>query len=266
MDSGLRGAAQQARRGASRRGVLAAQGILVDGRRQTRRSNPEAFQRPETGSADGVIAEYVPGIPPLVLPKGYAMRPPAGSDIMLQVHYTPNGTATTDRSRIGFIFAPEPPQYQVITYGMAAPALKIPPYDANYEATARATFGIDVQLLGIKPHMHLRGKSTEITATLPDGSTEPLLRVPKYDFNWQITYEPAGDLRLPTGTRLDAISYYDNSPNNPFNPDPSKEVHWGDQTPDEMMAVFMHLAFPANMDPRMIYPGRRIRLSQPPSS
>jgi len=214
---------------------------------------PKPSSAPETGSSDGIIAEYVPGIPPLVLPKGYALRLPAGADIMLQVHYTPNGTATSDRSRLGFVFAKEPPQYQVITYGMAAPVLNIPPGDPNYEAKAVATLGIDVRLLGVNPHMHLRGKSAEVTVTYPDGRIEPLLRVPKYDFNWQITYEPEGDLRLPAGTRLDAVSYFDNSPNNPFNPDPSKEVHWGDQTYDEMMAVFMHLAFPANMDPRMLY-------------
>ncbi|MBZ5612032.1 MAG: thiol-disulfide isomerase [Acidobacteriia bacterium] len=208
---------------------------------------------PETGSSDGIIAEYVPGIPPLALPKGYAMKLPVGADIMLQVHYTPNGKATTDQSSVGFVFASAPPENQVITYGMAAPMLKIPPYEANYRAQANASFGVDVRLLGINPHMHLRGKSSEITLTYPDGRKETLLNVPKYDFNWQITYEPAGDLTLPAGTRLEAVSYYDNSPNNPFNPDPSKEVHWGDQTSDEMMAVFMHIAFPANMDPRALF-------------
>ena len=215
--------------------------------------SPKPSSAPETGSADGIIAEYVPGIPPLVLPKGYALHLPAGADIMLQVHYTPNGTATTDQSRLGFIFAKEKPEFQVITYGMGAPVLKIPPYDPNYEAKAVATLGIDVEMLGINPHMHLRGKSAEVTATFPDGHSEPILRVPKYDFNWQITYEPEGGLRFPAGTRLEAVSHYDNSANNPWNPDPSKEVHFGDQTSDEMMAVFMHLAFPSNIDPRMLY-------------
>jgi hypothetical protein len=208
---------------------------------------------PETGAADGIIAEYVPGIPPLVMPPGYAMLLPAGADIMLQVHYTPNGKATQDISRVGFIFAVERPDYQVITYGLGSFGLKIPPYDPNYRAQAAATFGTDVRVLGINPHMHLRGKSAEVSATYPDGRSEALLRVPKYDFNWQITYEPAGDLLLPAGTRVEAVAYYDNSPNNPFNPDPSKEVRWGDQTSDEMMAVFMHLAFPSNLDPRILY-------------
>ena len=208
---------------------------------------------PETGAADGIIAEYVPGIPPLVLPKGYALFLPAGADIMLQVHYTPNGKATQDKSKVGFIFAPGVPEYQVMTYGMAAAGLKIPPNEANYRTQATASFGIDVRVLGINPHMHLRGKSAEVTATYPDGRTEALLRVPKYDFNWQITYEPEGSLNLPAGTKLSAVAFFDNSANNPYNPDPSKEVHWGDQTYDEMMAVFMHIAIPSNQDMRMLF-------------
>ncbi|HYL34461.1 MAG TPA: thiol-disulfide isomerase [Bryobacteraceae bacterium] len=214
---------------------------------------PKPSNAPETGSSDGIIAEYVPGIPPLSLPSGYAMKLPAGADIILQVHYTPNGTATKDQSSVGFVFAPAPPQYQVITYGLGALSLKIPPFDPNYSARASASLGIDVQVLGMNSHMHLRGKSTELTATYPDGRTEELLRIPKYDFNWQLTYEPVGELHLPAGTKLSAVSVFDNSPNNPFNPDPSKEVHFGDQTSDEMMAVFMHLAFPADVDPRMLY-------------
>src|SRR5579871_2074443 len=99
---------------------------------------PKPSNAIETGNADGIIAEYVPGIPPLVMPKGYAMLLPAGADIMLQVHYTPNGTATKDRTKLGFIFAPSKPDYQVITFGMAALGLKIPPYDANYSAHASA--------------------------------------------------------------------------------------------------------------------------------
>jgi hypothetical protein len=214
---------------------------------------PKPSNAPETGSSDGIIAEYVPGIPPLSLPSGYAMKLPAGADIILQVHYTPNGTATKDQSSVGFVFAPAPPQYQVVTFGIGAAALKIPPFDPNYSAQANSSLGIDVQVLGMNAHMHLRGKSSDLTATYPDGRTEELLRIPKYDFNWQITYEPEGELRLPAGTKLSAVSVFDNSANNPFNPDPSKEVHFGDQTSDEMMAIFMHLAFPANTDPRMLY-------------
>src|SRR5580704_7575707 len=100
---------------------------------------PKPSGAAETGSSDGIIAEYVPGIPPLVLPTGYALHLPAGADIMLQVHYTPNGKPTTDRSSLGFIFAKEKPAYQVITFGMGAPVLKIPPYDPNYAAKVVTT-------------------------------------------------------------------------------------------------------------------------------
>jgi len=208
---------------------------------------------PETGSSDGIIAEYVPGIAPLVLPKGYAMFLPAGSDIMLQVHYTPNGKATEDLSRLGFIFAKEPPAYRVITYGVGSFTLKIPPFDPDYHVRAASTVGTDVRILGLNAHMHLRGKSAEVHAIYPDGRTEELLRIPKYDFNWQITYEPQGELNLPAGTKIEAVAVFDNSANNPHNPDPSKEVHFGDQTFDEMMAVYMHIAMPVNVDPRTLF-------------
>jgi len=215
---------------------------------------PEAkpSSAPETGQSDGIIAEYVPGIPPLQLPDGYALLLPSGADIMLQVHYTPNGKATEDRSKVGIVFAKQPPRYRVITYGITSNRLKIPPFEANHRVEAATTFGTDVRILGMNPHMHLRGKSAEVRAVYPDGRTEDLLRVPKYDFNWQITYEPASELKLPAGTRIEAVAYFDNSPNNPNNPDPSKEVVFGDQTTDEMMAVFMHVAIPVSVDPRLL--------------
>lgn len=130
--------------------------------------------------------------------------------------------------------------------------LKIPPYDPNYEAKATAVLGMDVEMPGYQSAHASARQVRRGDGEYPDGHTEPILRVPKYDFNWQIAYEPEGALRLPAGTRLNAVSHYDNSPNNPRNPDPSKEVHFGDQTSDEMMAVFMHLAFPSNIDPRML--------------
>src|SRR5260370_9763701 len=140
-----------------------------------------------------------------------------------------------------------------MTTGGATGGLKIPPYERNYRAQASTTFGTDLRILGINPHMHLRGKSAEVRATYPDGRVEELLRVPKYDFSWQITYEPEGDLTLPAGTKLEAVEFFDNSPNNPANPDPSKEVHWGDQTTDEMMVGYMHVAIPSRQDQRSLY-------------
>ncbi len=207
----------------------------------------------EAGGSDGIIAEYVPGIPPLVLPEGYAFLLPAGTDIMLQVHYTPNGKETQDLSKIGIIFAKEKPRYRVTTAATAALGLRIPPNDANYKSRASMTFATDVEVLGMNPHMHLRGKSAEVRVQYPDGRSEDILRVPKYDFNWQLTYEPATPWKWPAGTKLEAIGTFDNSANNPSNPDPSKEVRWGDQTFDEMMAVYMHVALPVDQDPRSLF-------------
>lgn len=215
--------------------------------------SPKAAGASEAGGSDGIIAEYVPGVPPVVLPEGYAFHLPAGTDIMLQVHYTPNGQAVRDVSKVGIVFAKEKPRYRVITTAMASLSLRIPPHEANYKARAATTFQTEVEVLGINPHMHLRGKSAEIRALFPDGRSEEILRVPKYDFNWQLTYEPASPWKWPAGTRLEAVSTYDNSANNPANPDPTKEVRWGDQTYDEMMAVYMHVALPVDQDPRSIY-------------
>jgi hypothetical protein len=215
--------------------------------------SPKAPKASEAGGSDGIIAEYVPGIPPLVLPQGYAFKLPAGTDIMLQVHYTPNGKAVEDVSKVGIIFAKEAPKYRVITTAAVAPGLRIPPNEANHVVKAYLTFGTDVEVLGINPHMHVRGKSAAVNITYPDGKTDPLLRVPKYDFNWQLTYEPAVAWKWPAGTKLEAIATYDNSANNAANPDPSKEVRWGDQTSDEMMAFYMHVALPVDQDPRTMY-------------
>ena len=93
----------------------------------------------------------------------------------------------------------------------------------------------DCDLISMMPHAHVRGKSFEYRITRPNGETETILSVPKYDFNWQLTYFPAKPIHLPKGTKLEVTAYYDNSPNNPYNPDPTKEVHWGEQTWEEMM-------------------------------
>lgn len=207
----------------------------------------------EGGSSDGIIAEYVPGVPPVVLPAGYAFHLPAGTDIMLQVHYTPNGKAVKDVSKVGMIFAKEPPKFRVLTTAAANPGLRIPAGAPNHVVKAMLPFGTDVEVLGINPHMHLRGKSAAISIKRPDGQTEQILHVPQYDFNWQLTYEPKTPWKWPAGTLLEASLAYDNSPNNRANPDPTKEVRWGDQTSDEMMAVYMHVAIPMGVDPRTLH-------------
>ena len=158
-----------------------------------------------------------------------------GSNIVFQMHYTTNGEVARDRTKIGFVFAKEPGKRSLNTGNAANAKFVIPPGDPNYEVKASKTFDEDVLITSFMPHMHVRGKAFVYTATYPDGRSEILLNVPKYDFNWQHTYIPAQPIALPKGTRLDCVAHFDNSDKNKFNPDPSKEVRWGDQTWEEMM-------------------------------
>ena len=168
-------------------------------------------------------------------PPGTARLVKAGSVFVFQMHYTTNGEATTDKTSVGIVFAKNPPQKSVQTGLAANNNFVIPPGEANHEVRSSTTFGEDVKLLSFMPHMHFRGKDFKYTATYPDGRTEVLLNVPKYDFNWQLTYTLKEPVSLPKGTRLDCVAYFDNSSKNKYNPDPTKPVRWGDQTWEEMM-------------------------------
>jgi len=116
-----------------------------------------------------------------------------------------------------------------------------------------------VKLVSLLPHMHLRGKDFEYRLIFPTGETQTILRVPRYDFGWQLSYDVAGGMTLPKGTKIACTAHFDNSPNNPANPDPTKEVKWGDQSWEEMMIGFFDIAFPADMDPKLIFPERKPR-------
>src|SRR5262249_11978963 len=171
----------------------------------------------------------------IVFGPGTARLIKKGSNIVFQMHYTTNGQVTKDRTKIGFIFAKEPASKLLLTGNAANGRFVIPPGDPNYEVKSSKTFNEDVLLTSFMPHMHVRGKSFTYTAVYPDGHSEILLNVPKYDFNWQHTYIPKQPIALPKGSRLDCVAHYDNSEKNKFNPDPTKEVRWGDQTWEEMM-------------------------------
>jgi hypothetical protein len=173
-----------------------------------------------------------------VHPPGTAKRIPAGSTLVFQVHYTTNGTPGVDRSRLGLIFAKEPPAREVRTGVIANPVLAIPPGAANHEVAAEATFSEDVRVWTMHPHMHLRGKDMTYTAIYPDGRDEIVLRVPKFDFGWQTDYWLAEPLSLPKGSKLHVRAHFDNSAANRSNPDPAASVRWGDQTWEEMMIGF----------------------------
>jgi hypothetical protein len=199
-----------------------------------------------------VIAGYIPGRPAKQVAPGYGLLVPAGSDLVFQLHYTTNGKTTTDRTRIGFVLAKTPPTKRVIRIQASNAGFVIPPGDANYPVSGSVKVGIDCELLAAYPHMHYRGKSMALTAEYPTGERDELVRVPKYDFNWQLVYELSKRRSLPKGTILRADAHFDNSPNNRLNPDPTKEVRWGDQSWEEMMVGFFDVAIPLNADPRVV--------------
>jgi hypothetical protein len=189
------------------------------------------------GFGDGMIVGTAPGDMPVMLPPGVALRIPAGAELIWQMHYTPNGKEAKDKSQVGFVFykGKEPPKQFASTRGISDNSFVIPPGDANYKSESEWVVPRDTLLLSFMPHMHLRGKDFEYTAIYPDGKSEVILNVPHYDFAWQTSYRLAKPLRLPKGTKIHCVAHFDNSSSNPANPDPKKEVTWGDQTWEEMM-------------------------------
>lgn len=192
----------------------------------------------EEGS-EGYWAAYVPGNTRKVYPEGFARKLPAGATVSFQIHYTPNGKAVEDTMRMGLLFAKEPPKYVVHTSSLANARINIPAGAANHVETAQRKIPADVNAMGLMAHMHVRGKAFKFEAVLPDGKTETLLDIPRYDFNWQLRYDYAMPRFLPRGTTIKITAVFDNSAGNPANPDPAKNVRWGQQTFDEMMIGYM---------------------------
>ncbi len=198
-----------------------------------------------------LLIGYEPGYRAAPWGPGRAKLIRKGSDVVFEIHYTANGTDLEDHSELGIYFAKEPPVERVLSLSPADSRLAIPPGEAMYPSSARATFTRDVKLISMQPHMHLRGRDFGITAIYGDGRRESLLRVPRYDFNWQTTYFLAEPIVIKGGTSLDFLAHFDNSANNKFNPDPSKTVYWGDQSWEEMNIGFIEVAFPAGSDPNV---------------
>lgn len=183
-----------------------------------------------------------PGEEPMVNPDGVAMRIPAGSRLVFQVHYTPNGVEAKDRSYIGITFAKRLPKKEVILVPAMNAWFTIPPNHPNYPVESSYTFSKAVEIRGIMPHMHLRGKAFQCRLTYPGGASKVLLSVPRFDFNWQNHYVMKSPVLVPKGSRVDCIAHFDNSTQNKFNPDPTKAVRWGDQMWDEMMVGWIMYA------------------------
>jgi hypothetical protein len=211
-----------------------------------------------TAGSNGIEGCYVPGqLTQDYRPHHAAKLFKAGTDIVFQVHYTPIGKEVVDRPRIGFTVTKQPPERVYVSLGMSAPSdaksFAIPPNDGNWESPpAEATFAEDVELVWMFPHMHVRGKDMTYKLIYPDGKTETILNVPKYDFNWQLGYDLVKPISVPKGTRLVVTAHYDNSANNKFNPDPGKTVFYGDMTWEEMMFPFFSVVVDKNVNPRSV--------------
>ncbi len=195
-----------------------------------------------------LLMVYTPGNSYDQWPPGIAKRIQAGSDLVLQMHYTATGQATEDRTRIGLVFAKEPPKQAVLSLQMSNDRFVIPPGDPNYRVQVSGTLPNDALLISLFPHMHLRGKGFEYLITGGNGHVETLLKVNHYDSQWQLNYRLAQPRLLKAGTHLTWIGYFDNSPNNPANPDPTAEVRYGEQIWDEMMIGFFDVVVDASID------------------
>jgi peroxiredoxin len=203
----------------------------------------------------GQLCGFAPGTRPYILPPGMAKLIPAGWQLVFQMHYTPNGSPQKDCSSVGIKFAdPSEVKYRVATANAANGLFEIPAGDPAYQVESTRNYGRDVLMLSVFPHMHLRGKDFHYEVIYPDGKKETLLNMPRYDFNWQTSYVFVEPKLLPQGTTLHCTAHFDNSADNPANPDPTKPVRWGDQTWEEMMIGWFDIAVPKDMDIKDVLP------------
>jgi hypothetical protein len=211
-------------------------------------------EEPDTSALPSdFLVGYAPGQPAEILSPGQAKLIKAGSDIIFQVHYTPNGKATRDQTKLGIVFSKEPPKQRVLTLSATNGTFKIPPGDPNYRVDASFEINTPVSLSGLHPHMHGRGKDFEYRVVYPNGEQQVLLSVPHYNWHWQNWYTLEQPINLPKGAKIECIAHFDNSPNNPDNADPGKQVTWGEQSWDEMMVGFFNLVFDADMPVKNLF-------------
>jgi len=218
-------------------------------------AKPGPNDRPAPRRMGPTVGGFAPGQFVRTYQEGTAMRLPAGATLILQSHYTANGKATTDRTRIAVRYAKAKPQTEVRFGSLINGGFVIPAGANDYRVDSEMTIGQDVTMWSMLPHTHVRGIRWTYEATYPDGRTETILGVPKYDFNWQTDYVFKQPLKLPKGTKVHATAWYDNSKNNKSNPDPTKDVRWGDQTWEEMM--FTGLTFSIDAMPPTLSTGQK---------
>ena len=179
---------------------------------------------------------------------------PGGGKLRIEVHYTPNGTATTDQTRIGFTLADQPPQRRFVTLAprsLANAQRPIPAGEGNWETRGELEFGQDAQLVWLMPHMHLRGKDMKFSLVSSAGRSETVLDA-RFNFNWQLGYEMDRPIRVRKGTKMVVVAHHDNSANNPYNPDPASAVTWGDLTSQEMVLPWFGVVVNRDADPENI--------------
>ena len=202
----------------------------------------DKLKRDAMWTTSDILLVYAPGSSPDEWPEGFAKFVPAGSDLVLQMHYTSRGKATHDQTSVGLRFSKNPPRKRVLTLQLTNDKFLIPPGDPDHRVEVHGSLPNDALLLSFFPHMHLRGKSFEYNVTEPGERSRTVLNVPHYDFYWQLSYRLKNPLPLKAGTILQAVATFDNSKNNPHNPDPDSAVTWGDQTWAEMMVGFFDVA------------------------
>jgi len=200
--------------------------------------------RPMKHGPTGWLTGYAPGQSVRIYQPGTALRVPAGATLIIQEHYTATGKATTDRTRIGVKWAKEAPKTEVNVATLQNMNFVLPAGASDSRVDAELTLNQDTTIWSLLPHTHMRGKKWQVTAIYPDGRSEILLDVPKYDFNWQTDYIFKQPLSVPKGTKIHTAAWYDNSTANKANPDPTKDVYWGDQTWEEMQ--FTAITFSAD--------------------
>ena len=196
--------------------------------------------------------------------EGMAKKIPAGSDLVLQMHYTSKSVAARDQTEIALVTTTEPPHARLLTLQMANYDLTIPPGDRERRVTVAGTVPQDALLVSMFPHMHLRGSGFEYQILGGQGGrVETLLKVNDYNFYWQLSYQLKKPRPLPAGTRLLFAGYFDNSSRNPRNPDPSAEVTWGEQSWEEMMVGFFDVAVPPNIDKQAFFIRQQDNVAEP---
>ncbi len=203
------------------------------------RPRGEGGNRGGGGGGGWLLVGTAPGDSGVIMKERTGKLVKAGSTLMFQVHYTPNGKPVKDRTSIGLVFSKHAPEYEVKTIGVSNGSFIIPAGEGEYRVDSAAVFTEDSVVWSMFPHMHVRGKSFDYSIVYPDGHRELVLSVPSYDFNWQGSFRFAKPIEVPKGARLECTAYFDNSKGNKFNPDPSKDVKWGDQTWEEMMIGWM---------------------------